>query len=147
MISKSRRNKKKTSNKGLKVFCNCLKCQRFPLRQNLVSISTRTRHRKKYPQVENIQSSNDEQEMSDVELSANEQIINDQNTQSSNDEQEMSDVELSAIINDQNTQSSNEEQEMSDVELSANEQILNDQMLNNTKIVDQESLINYELNF
>ncbi|CAG8547255.1 3478_t:CDS:2, partial [Gigaspora rosea] len=88
--------------------------------------------------------------MSDVELSTNEQIINDQNTQSSNDEQEMGNVELSAngqIINDQNTQSSNEEQEMSDVELCANEQILNDQMLNNTKIVNQESLINYKLNF
>src|SRR5947207_14599431 len=60
MINKHRQKKKKTSNKGLKVPCNCLKCQRFPSGQNLVSISTRTRHRKKYHQNENSQKSSAE---------------------------------------------------------------------------------------
>lgn len=46
MITKNRQKKKrkKKSNKELKDSSNCLKCQRFPLGYNLVSISTRTRH-------------------------------------------------------------------------------------------------------
>ena len=69
MITKNRRKKKKTSNRGVKVSYNCLKCKRFPLGQNLVSISTRTRHRKKYPQNINIQGSNiNERESSDENI-------------------------------------------------------------------------------
>ncbi|GES80966.1 transposase domain-containing protein [Rhizophagus clarus] len=45
------RQKKKKSNKGLLILCDCLKCKS----QNLVSILTRTRHRKKFSRVENIQ--------------------------------------------------------------------------------------------
>ncbi|CAG8560944.1 87_t:CDS:2 [Cetraspora pellucida] len=87
MIVKSCQKKKKISNKGLKVLCDCLKCQRTPLSRNLVSISTCIHHHKKYPQGEKTQLSSDEQGMSIVEqelsdneqeLSDNEQIFNDQ---------------------------------------------------------------------
>ncbi|CAG8832706.1 1035_t:CDS:2, partial [Cetraspora pellucida] len=86
--------------------------------QNLVSFSTRTRHRKKYSQIDNTQLSNDEQEISNIEQKSS--------ANSSNGEQELSNIEQ---------------------ESSANEQILNDQMLSNTEIKDLESITNYELDF
>ncbi|CAG8672534.1 5902_t:CDS:1, partial [Racocetra fulgida] len=77
IIIKSRQKRKKTSNKGLKVLCDCLKCQRFSLSRNLVSISTHTRHRKNYPQNTH-ESSNSEQVISDAEQKlSNEQEMSD----------------------------------------------------------------------
>jgi hypothetical protein len=53
MITKNRqRKRKKRSSKGLKVSCNCLKYQRFPVGYKLVLISTRTCHQNKYSQSE-----------------------------------------------------------------------------------------------
>jgi len=80
MSIKNCQKKKKKSNKGLKVFCNCLKCKG----QNLVSISTCTRHQKKYSQSGNIQkSSTDEQESDkddeDIEISKWESIKDEEN--------------------------------------------------------------------
>jgi hypothetical protein len=74
MITKHRQKKKKISNKGQKVLCNCLKCQN----RNLVSISTRTRHRKKFsPKMINTKSSTNDaigdKESEQQELSANEE--------------------------------------------------------------------------
>src|SRR5436190_22844628 len=73
MITKHRQKKKKISNKGQKVLCNCLKCQN----RNLVSISTRTRHRKKFSQkmINTKLSTNDAigDKESEQELSANEE--------------------------------------------------------------------------
>ena len=63
MITKHRQKKKKTSNKGRKVLCNCLKCQS----RNLVSIATHTRHQKKFSQNINKELSTNEQESSDDE--------------------------------------------------------------------------------
>ncbi|CAB4444585.1 unnamed protein product [Rhizophagus irregularis] len=87
MITKHRQKKKKASNKGQKVLCNCLKCQN----RNLVSISTRTRHRKKFSQNINNELSNNEQESSNDEqeaISANEQ------ESIGNESQRLSDTEI-----------------------------------------------------
>ncbi|CAG8704401.1 23008_t:CDS:2, partial [Gigaspora rosea] len=120
------------SNKGLKVLCDCLKCKRSPLSRNLVSISTRSRHRKKHPQNKNThKSNNDEQELSidEQELSINEQEL-------SIDKQDMIDIEQ---------ESSNE----ADLELYSNYELdfqeYNENLSDNDTLTDSDSISNSKL--